>query len=397
MAIATGINRRVALKKETTWGTAAGAGSAQIMRRTQSTLNLKKNKYDSQELRSDFQRADMRHGTRRVEGTLTGEFSGGSYQTLFEAVCRKAVAGVTTISSLTLTTTSTTITRSTGSWITDSLRVGMVFRVTAALAAGSLNRNIAVVGLTATVITYLVLDGGAVLASEGPTAACTVAVPGKRTYMATSSQTDDSFSIEHWQADISVSELFTGNKVSTAGIKLPATGLATIDWNFMGKDITVAGSAYFTSPTAASTSGIFAAVNGVLLVGGVAVATVTGMNIDLNGNMSAGEVIGSNVTPDIFEGSMIGGGQFTAYFESNTMLNYFVNETEFEILVFMSASSASAAEFVALHMPRCKVSDAAKDDGQKGLVQTLPFDALLLPTTTGYDATTFSVQDSLFV
>ena len=46
MTIATGINKSVIYKAETTWGTLAGTGSGKVLRRVTSNFNLQKETYE---------------------------------------------------------------------------------------------------------------------------------------------------------------------------------------------------------------------------------------------------------------------------------------------------------------------------------------------------------------
>lgn len=401
MAIAIGVGKTLAFKKQTTFGTPAGTGSAQYLRRVSSTLNLAKNTYESNEIRSDYQVADMRHGTRRVEGTISGELSGGTYQSFFEALMRKTAAAVSDLTGLSLTVAASganyTITRGSGDFIADGLRVGMVIRATAALAAGSLNKNLLIVGLTTTVATVFVLNGSTLVA-EGPIASATLTVPGKRIIVPTTGHTDDSFTIEEWHADLNnLSRRFDDCKISTLGLRLPATGMVTTEWGIMGRDLTVDTTQYFTTPTAATASGIMAAVNGAVMVEGAAIALITGLDLNVDGGMTGGEVIGSNISPDIFEGRFRPSGQMTVYLQDAVFLDYFLDEAEVEVVAVMNEDSTANSDFITLHLPRIKLSSATADDGEKGLVQTCGFTALKLDTTTGYDSTTMAVQDSLFV
>jgi len=262
--------------------------------------------------------------------------------------------------------------------------------------AANLNKNLFVLSMTATVLTVMPLNGVALVA-EGPVASATVSVPGKKTYAPTSGHTDVSFAFEHYFADITQSELFLGCKVNRLALELPPSGIATLSLDLMGKDVTAAGSAYFTTPTAETTTGVMAAVNGIVSVQGAAVAVLTGLTINVNGNMTAEPVVGANTYPDIFEGRVLVDGQFTAFFEDATYANYFRNETEVAIHAAFSDSNDADAEFVALSLPRIKVGGAGKDDGEKGLIQTLPFQALLNTAggaATATEATTLAVQDS---
>lgn len=401
MAIATGVGKTLAFKKQSAFGTPAGDTGGQYLRRVSSSLNLVKNTYESQEIRSDYQVADFRHGTRRVEGTISGELSGGTYQTFFEALFRKDAVGVSNITGLTLDVAASapnfTITRGSGSWITDGVRVGMVVRATAGLNATSLDKNLMVVALTPTVMTVYVLNGSSLFV-EAAVSSCTVTVPGKRTFVPSTGHTDPSFTIEEFHADLgNLSRRFDDCKISNCALRMPATGMVTTEWGVMGRDLTIDTSQYFTTPTDPTTSGVMAAVNGAVLVEGLTVALITGMDLTVDGGMTGGEVIGSNVSPDIFEGRVRPTGQMTVFLQDSTFADYFLNESEVEVIVVMNEDNSANSHFISLHLPRIKLGSATVDDGEKGLVQTCSFNAIKLATTTGYDATTMALQDSRFV
>lgn len=402
MTIASGVAKQLAYKAETTWGTVPSAASAQALRRVTSNLSLKKATYQSNEIASNYMVSDFRHGVRSVDGSINGELSPGTYKDFMGAALRKAWAAVTAISGLSLTMAASgsnyTITRGSGSFLTDGMKVGDVARITAgSVNANSLNKNFLVLALTATVATVYVLNG-LTLTAEGPIASCTITVTGKKVYVPTTGHLDQSFSVEHWFSDVSLSEVFSGLKVNTMQLQFPPTGIATIDIGFMGKDITTAASQYFTSPTAASTSGVVAAVNGAVMVNGTKVANITGMSIQIDGGMTAAPVVGSNTYPGVFPGRVQVSGQFTAYFEDATFRDIFVNETEVSIAAAFTTASSAASDFIAFSLPRIKAGGAAKDDGEKGIVQTIPFVALYNSaggSGTSSEQSVIVIQDSL--
>jgi hypothetical protein len=165
----------------------------------------------------------------------------------------------------------------------------------------------------------------------------------------------------------------------------------------MGKDVTQAAAEYFTTPTAETETGILAAVNGLIVAEGGSIAIATGLNFSVRGNMSAEPVIGSNTYADIAEGRILVDGQITALFENETMLDYFLNEDEVSILVALSANPQAAADFMTFSLPRVKFGGADPDDGDKQLVQTLPFTALLNTAGgagTDSEESTLAIQDS---
>lgn len=401
MTIASGVFKTVAAKAETTWGTAPTASGAQYFRRVTSNLNLTKKTYESQEIRTDQQVADFRHGARSVTGGINGEFSNGTYQAFIEAMLRQASTAVATLTGLTLTTAASgaffTATRSAGDWNADGMRVGMVFQVTAGLQAGSLNRNFVVVTVTTTVLTFDPVDSLTV-AAQSAVPSCTITVPGKRTMVPSSGHTNISFTIEEFHSDIGLSRLFTGCKPTQMQLKLPATGMSTSDFTFLGKDITVNTSQYYTSPTAANSNSVMAAVNGAVYVGGTQIALITGLDLTVQGGHTVGETIGSNTTPDVFVGRVRANGQATVYLQDQTFLNYFVNESIVSISAVLAAgSAASNGDFISIFLPSVKFGGSTADDGEKGLIQTMPFTVIKGAGGTGLDATEIVIQDSKFV
>lgn len=398
MATASGINKVVSYKKETSFGTLPSPTTGgQTLRRVSSTFNLTKETYQSEEIRTDYQLVDMRHGVRSVEGSISGELSAGTYADfLASALARNWTAatpsalGSTTIAAVGGTNT---ITRTTGSWLTDKVRVGNVIRLTGFATANN-NVNLLVIALTATVATVVALNGFK-LTNETVASSGAFVATGKTTYAPTTGHTDDSYTFEEWYSDIGQSEVTVGNKVNTVGIALPATGLTTVDLSFMGQDLAKRGtSQFFTTPTAQNSNGIFAAVNGALIVNGAPVALVTGANFNINRNMTSEAVVGSNIKPEIYEGRIIVDGDFTTLYQDGTFAGYFDNETEISLVIALTANNLSNSAFMSFTIPRLKLSTDTKDDGEKGIVSSNSFQALKGDGANGFEATTLMIQDS---
>ena len=397
---ASGINKVVAYKKETTFGELPLATGAQYIRRVTSNFNLTKETYQSEEIRKDYQIQDFRHGVRSVEGSISGELSAGAYSDfLASAVTRNWTAATPSLmadAAIEAVGSTYTITRTAGSFLTDGIRVGNVIRLTGFATANN-NTNLLVVALTDTVATVVVLSGGTLTAEIVGTGGAYTAT-GKMTYAPSTGHTNDSYTIEEWYSDIAESEVTVGNKVNTVGIALPATGLTTIDFSFMGQDLKQTGtSQYFTTPTAQGTNGIFAAVNGALIVNGVAVALITSVNLNINRNMTSEAVVGSNIRPDIYEGRIVVDGDFSTLFQDRTFSNYFNDETEVSLVVALTESNLPDAGFMTFTLPRIKLSTDTKDDGEKGIVAQNSFQALKGSGANGFEATTIMIQDSSLV
>lgn len=401
MGAASGVFKQVSYKVETTYGITPGATAAQAMRRVTSSLNLSKDTYQSNEIRTDFQVSDFRHGLRKVGGTIGGELSAKTYGDFIAAVLKKDfVAGIAvTGASITVggVAGAWTITRAAGSFLTDGVKIGDVVRLTTGtFNAANANKNILVTAATALVLTGVVLNASA-LVTEGPIASATVTVVGKKTMVPQTGHTDKSFSIEHWYPDVPASEVFSGCKVSKVSFSLPATGMATVSVEFTGKDATPGAAQYFTSPTPVTVTGTMAAVNGVVMVGTATGGTITGMTIDIASAQSSEAGVGSNTSDQVATGRVIVTGQITAKFDSTALRDAFYGETEISAYAVFTATNSANSDFVAFSIGRLKLSGADKDDGEKILIQTIPFQALLNINggpAVGTDLTTIAVQDS---
>jgi hypothetical protein len=420
MTIAKGVSKKLIIAEQAALGTiaAVNAATAAYMRRVTSTVDLSKDTYESNEKRTDMQIADMRHGAKSVGGAINGELSPGSYQMLMAAVMRRAwtdgvsdgpnddvTAAATTGAAGTFTRhdmTESSAESERQDWLTDGFKVGDVIRMTGwtSPATANNNHNFLITALTTTVMTVVGLDGVPPVAKAAGDPVVT-SVVGKKTFLPTSGHTNKYFTIEHYYSDIDLSEVFTDCKFSSMDIKLPPSGMGTIDFNVVGLDMTphdTADAPYFSAPSAMNENGILAAVNGVLYAQGAAVALLTGLDFSLSGDASVADpVVGSNSRPDVFDGKLKVSGNMTVYFTSATFRDYFRNETEVSLFGAFTTSDDADADFLAFCMPRIKAGGASKDDNDKGLVQTIPFTALLNTTGgTGINSeeTTLSVQDS---
>lgn len=401
MPQATGLFKQLSFKREVTYGLVPSATAAQLLRRVTSTVDLSKDVYESAEIRPDYQLADYRHGVRRIKGTITGELSPKTHSDMISsAMKRDFTAGASaTAASVTIAGApgAYTITRAAGSYLTDGFKIGDVIRLTVGtLNAANINKNVMITALTATIATVLVLNASTMTA-EGPITGTTISVQGKKTYIPATSQTDNSYSLEHWFGDISQSEVYSGIKIDKVSVSLPPTGLATIALDTVGQNITTGASRYFTSPTSITSTGIVAAVNGVLLVNGTAQTVVTGLQLTIDPTFTGDPVVGANTVPNQFAGMVKVSGQFTAYFTDATLRDLFVNETESSLMVALTTDNTASADVISFVIPRLKVGGQQKSDGQGGIVQTFPFQALY--NTNGgagvsSEQTTLSCQDT---
>lgn len=400
MAISKGTSKVVAYKKESTWGTLAGNTGGKLIRRVTANFNLVKEAYESGEIRTDRQIADYRHGVRSAEGSLNGELSPASYADFMGTIVGRDFTNAPVSSSTSVTIAASgalyTVTRATGDFLTDGFNVGQVVRLSGAgLDADNVGKNLLIAAASATVLTVKVVNGSALVA-EGPIASVIVSAVGKTTFVPASGHTDQSYTVEEFYADIAQSEVYTGMKLNSMNVQLPATGLTTVDFGFAGKDLTQSGtSQYFTSPTAQNANGIFAAVNGVMLVDGAPVALVTSADFAVERATENATAVGSNSVAEIFTGRIRVTGNMSVYFQDAAFRTYFDAETPVSVVLTLTTDSSADSDFVTFTLPKVKLGSFTKDDGELGIIASASFQALLNDVTTaGLPATTIQIQDS---
>lgn len=413
MSLAEGVSARIAAKfytdaaitpgVEPAAGTDPGASGAQILRRVASTLSLSKDTYQSAEIRSDRQIADFRHGVRRVQGNISGELSPLTYEAFFEAACRgtwsaaAVAADETDFTSCAADNATSKFTFAGGNPVTEGFRVGQVIRFTGLSEAANNSKNFVILAFGGT-------NNRELTVYPAPTTHTAdtefdVTTVGRQLIVPSSGHVSRKVAVEIWNEDVDVARLFTECRVGSFNVQLPASGMSTVEFGMMGRNMAIyedSAAPFFTSPTAATTTGLLAAVNGLLRIGGDTVAVVTAANIQMDLSPSGDPVVGSNLLPEIFLGRANVTGQMTAFFENPDLINDFINETEIEFLAYLTASNDAAAQAMTFYLPRIKLGGAdLQTTGESGQAITLPFQALKAESgAAGVEQTTIQIFDT---
>lgn len=412
MSLAEGVSARISYKKyasgviaantEPAPATEPGASGGQILRRVSSSLKLAKDSYQSNEIRSDKQIADFRHGTRRVTGSITGELSPLTYADLFEAAFRGSWEASVSLSEAGLTSVAAdaddgTLTFGGGDPVALGLRVGHVIRLTDTSAPTDAGINFVILGFSGgsnrTVEVYP--PPPADMSADTEFDLVTI---GKRLAVPSSGHVSRKFAFEIYNSDIDVARLFTECRVGGFTMQLPASGMSTIEFPVMGRNMNLlqdVAAPFFTSPAAETTTGIFAAVNGLVRVNGVTQGVITGINMQMDLSPSSDPVVGQNFVPEIFLGRANVTGQMTAFFQDGDLVSAFTDEDEISILLYLTTESDPATPAMTVFLPRVKFSDAdVATSGEGGQSITLPFQALKSSGAPGVDATTIQIVDT---
>jgi hypothetical protein len=405
MTVAQGVNKLTVIKAQTGLGVPASGTGGQVLRRVTSVAKEVRATYENNEIVGHQQSAGVNLGSASTDWQFDGLLSPGTYSTLMQALIRKIFTATTAITGASFTIAGTapthTITRASGSFLTDGIKIGDVVRITAGTYVNAVNRdnNCFVYGVSATVLNVLTLNNS-VLIAEGPIAASTLTVIGKKALVPLIAHTDTLFTLEEWNPDLTKSELFPDIRVGKIDIGMPASGNCSIKIAGQGLGVRTLGTAQvLTTPTAATVVPVLTSVRGILAVNGSEILTVTGLSFSIDGGLSAeGPIVGSNYPPDMSRGRIKVSGQFTALFDSTTLSTLYQAETLTSIVAIMAADTTNASDFVAFSMSAVKLTGDAPDDGEKAIIRTYPFTAQINAAggaALANDQTIITVQDSL--
>ena len=403
MAIASGILKTTAWKKQTGLGVAATGSGGKLARRKTSVFKADRDTFQNDEIVSHHMSTGVSYGLKKADGKIDALLSSGTWSDFFGSILERDFTAVTPGAAAAATTVALvsgftyTITRGAGSWITDGLKIGNVVRITGAgIAAANINKNLWIVGLTATVCTVLVLNSTA-MTPEGPIATYVLTVVGKKTFTPLTGQTKDYYTVEEWYSDIARSEKFVDMRVGSIALSMPATGNAAVSIDLVGLSRVLGSSQALTAPTVTATA-VMTAANGAIFIGGAVQAFATGINLTIaNSAANAGAVIGSNVGNDVTTGRITVSGTLTGQFDSAALQLLYDGETNTSITIVTTADETATSDFMSFTMSRIKLTGDAPDDGEKAIMRTYPFTAEYDASggaTTANEQAIISINDS---
>jgi hypothetical protein len=183
-------------------------------------------------------------------------------------------------------------------------------------------------------------------------------------------------SIEDAANDISQFRLFTGMSASSMSVSIAPNQMVTAAFDMVGKNMAQAATtASDATPTASSTNAPFDSYSGVISDGGSGIAIVTSLDFSLTNSFAPTFVIGSDSAAQLEVGRAVVEGTMTIYYEDETIINKFLNETESALEV--SVDDPTGANSYTFLFPRVKYNGAAVPlSGSTSRLITVPFVAL---------------------
>jgi hypothetical protein len=186
-----------------------------------------------------------------------------------------------------------------------------------------------------------------------------------------------SFTIERKFANLATPEYhrFTGSEINTFSLSVAPDAMITGSFGVISQDgsIDTAIISGATYPDPIDTEP-FDSFSGSILEGGSSIGTVTSLELSLENGLNPLFAVGSNVTAEPIIGKSRLTGTLTAYFQSKTLLDKFLNETA-STLVF-SLVDPDGNEYT-FNMPNIKYTGGQPDvEGEGEVTIALPFTAL---------------------
>jgi hypothetical protein len=398
MAYSEGSKTYFAYKAETTANTEESGSGGTVLRRVSGTLGLTKAEVTSAEKRDDFQEVNVLHGSRQAPWSINGELYGNDYAAFLEAIFRRNFAAVTQITGA-FTISSGVLTRASGNFVTDGLKVGHVVRLGSMSTTANLARNLRVTALTTTTATLEALDGGAAVANDsGPNNSATMDIPGKVTFIPSTGHTSKTFTIEKHDLSSDTSQVSRGCKVGTLEISVQPDQPPSISFSGLGVDrrnVASGAAPLLTSPTAAGTGAAMSAGIGYVRANGAALAAITGLTLTMDNGISGVPVAFDNTTPDVFQGRTAQVTfQLSALKTGNTLSGLYDAETELALEFYIAAPGSDPNAFVSIYMGRTKFNAVDEDDPDGAVTETISGRALKRLSGTGQELTTIMIQDS---
>ena len=372
MSFSSGSQRDLYYVLETTYGDGGGATpSVSEIRNKDDSISLARDNYVSEERRGDRGIHDMRLGNKQPAGDISFELSYGSFDDFMRLALGDSawVAAYSPISAdCTVVASTKKITRASGSWIADGVKIGDSITF-AGFSAPANDQEMQVTAISATDLTFANSTGlvdEAVAATVTATTSATIIKKGT---------TVDSVAVEKVFSDIGEYQFYTGGIVNTMSLDIRPNGMIAGSFGMLFKDHQNAQAAFHSgSPSSVSTARPFDAFTGYIIEDDSSLAVASGLNFSLDNGFTRNFVLMQNTAPQMTSGKSNITGSTTLYFEDSTLYDKFVNEVETSIEFQLMDNNYNAYVFT---LPRVKYTTAdIPVNNDDALILTMNFQAL---------------------
>jgi hypothetical protein len=377
--MANGATHSMAYVAESTFGTIPASPVFKPLRIKGTGLTLTKDTLQSEELRSDRQVSDLRHGAYEVKGDMSCELSFDSFDDMLQASMCGTWTPQVTSTATTMSATATTFTRASGSFATDGFANNDVI-VTSGFATAGNNGRFRITNVAALALTVTALEGQtmAIEAGNGDETLVTLKATLK------TGLTRRSYTFERLFGDLASGKKysrFTGVELGGFDLSVATKSMAEIKFSLLGAGLTldtaIASGATYSANTTTSPCDTF---SGTVTEGGSGIAIATEISLKLDNKLESRHILGNRASLQHGIGRSNISGEMTVFFENTTLLEKFVNETS-SALIFTLIDPAG--NMLTFNIPKIKYTGGGPPEVSKEgqIVLKLPFQALLDSTT----------------
>lgn len=377
--MANGSQHSMAYVAESTFGTTPTSPVFKPIRHKGTTLALNKDTFQSEELRSDRQITDVRHGVFDVKGDVNVEFSYDSFDDMLEAALGGTWTPTKTASIATIAATATTFTRATGSFLTDTFANNDII-ITSGFSTAGNNGRFRITNAAALTLTVSPLEGQTMAIEAGTGDETLVSLRGTLK----SGTTRRSFTFERLFGDLATGKKyhrFTGVAVAGFDLTVAPKAITEMKLSLVGSgnvlDTAIASGATYASAT---TTSPFDAFSGTITEGGSGITVVTEVQLKLDNKLEPRLIVGSNKSLLHSIGRSNITGSLTIYFEDSAQMEKFVNETSSSLVFTVLDTAGNSYSF---NVPRIKYTGGGTPEvsGEGPITIQMPFQALLDSST----------------
>jgi hypothetical protein len=202
--------------------------------------------------------------------------------------------------------------------------------------------------------------------------------------------------------DIDLSRFYTECRIGGFDLSIGVNANVGLNFSLLGRNrqvLTGAAAPFFTAPTAETTTDIPTSMQGLLMLGGVVIGVVTGLNIKVElGPEAAKAVNPDGLVAGILLGSFVCTGDFTLFLTDGVALSAFDDETEMALLAYLPSSNTATAPANAFFMPRIKINTNGESEVNKAKAIQCQFEAArYVGTAPGIPSTTMMIVDTTVV
>ena len=365
---------KISIAEESSYGVAESAVTFQTLRTTGESLNHDMSTTTSQEMRSDRQISDIARIGLSASGDISFEVSYDSCEQLMRSALLDSAwsseAKISAAQTISFDSTDNSINDSASGF--GSYAANGWVKVTGASNSGN-NSTFKIVSRTAA---KMIVKGGD-LTTESAGEAVTVQ-QGAEVVNGTSLA---SWNIEKNYEDLSnVLSLFLGMCVNTMGLDIPADGIMTGTFGFMGSEETPLTATNSSSYTAATTTQVMTGANHVpKFLENYESSGILSLAISLNNNLRVRNQVGTLGVVSVGTGAVEVTGTVTKYFETAALYNKFIYQTETSLAVTCQDTLGNA---YVVELPQVKITSGSRPAGglNTDVIGEFNFSAYMHPT-----------------